>query len=116
MAAVAHDAVALAGQSLRPLGFAGELVEQEGDGRGGGVVTREQQRQHLVADLLVGEPHAVPVLGLDQQAEDVLARVPGPPAAGDLAEDDPVEGAADAAQAGERAARPANTCRKYSRS
>ena len=105
---VADDAVALGRQPLGPLGVARELVEEEGHGRGRGVVAREQQRQHLVADLRVGEARALAVLGLDQEPEDVLAGLAGAPAAGDLAEDDPVEGAAHSAQAGERASRAAD--------
>ena len=105
---VADDAVALGRQALGPLGLAGELVEEECHGRGRGVVAREQQRQHLVANLRVGEAHALAVLGLDQQPEDVLAGLAGAPAAGDLAEDDPVEGAAYAPQPGERASRAAH--------
>ena len=70
-------------------------------------MTGEQERQHLVPHLLVGEGRAVLFRRLDQQAEDVLARLAGPSPAGDLAKDDPVQGAADAAQAGERAPRPA---------
>ncbi len=88
--------------------MAGELVEEEGDGRGGGVVAGEQQRQHLVADLLVGEAHALAVLRLHQQPEDVLACLPGASAAGDLAQDDVVERAPNPAQAGEGASRAAH--------
>ena len=36
-------------------------------------MAREHQRHHLVADLLVAEAVAVLVLGVEQQAEDVLA-------------------------------------------
>ncbi len=66
-------------------------------------MTREQQGQHLVADLRVVEAGAVGVAGLDQQPEHVLAGVGGAAATGDLAEDQPIEGSAHAPQAGERA-------------
>ena len=85
------NSVALVREALAPLRVAGELVEEEGDGRGGRVVAGEQQRQDLVANLLVGEAVALRVLGLDQEPEDVLAGVALAAAAGDLAEDDPVE-------------------------
>ena len=55
----AHS-VALVRQALGPLRVAGELVEEEGDGRGGRVVAGEQQRQDLVANLLVGEARCRP--------------------------------------------------------
>jgi hypothetical protein len=84
-----------------------ELVEEEGDRRGGRVVTREEQREDLVAHLIVGEALALRILRLDQQPEDVLAGIARPPAARDLAEDDAVERLAHPAQPRERAARPA---------
>ena len=51
----------------------------------------EQQRHHLVADLQVGERVAVLVVGVEQQAEDVLPALAGGAAAGDLRVDQRVE-------------------------
>ena len=47
--------VLLGEQARDDVGVAGELVEHEGDGRGGGVVAGEQQGHDLVADLQIGE-------------------------------------------------------------
>ena len=71
-----NDALVFAIGAEQPrddLGVVGELVEHEGDGRGGGVVAGEHQRHHLVADLQVGQRRAVFVVGIEQQREDVLA-------------------------------------------
>ena len=87
--------------------MAGELVEEEGDGRCGRVVAGEEQRQHLVADLLVGEADPLGVGRLEEHAEDVLARAAASPPR-DLVEDDPVQHPPHPAQAGERATRPAD--------
>ena len=62
------------GDDLR---LARELVEHERHGRGGGVVAGEQQRHHLVADLQVAERVAVLVVGVEQQAEDVVPALSG---------------------------------------
>ena len=70
-----------AGDDVR---VAGELVEHEGDGRGGGVVAGEQEGHDLVADLGVGQGGAVFVGGVDEQREDVIAALPGGAPAGDL--------------------------------
>ncbi len=86
--------VLLGEQTGDDVGVAGELVEHEGDGRGGGVVAGEQEGHDLVADLQVGEGgFAVLVGGVDQQREDVLAALAGGAAAGDLGVDQAVEGA-----------------------
>src|SRR4051794_30853821 len=66
------------------LGVAGELVEQEGDRRGGGVVAGEQQRHHVVADVAVAER------GVEQQRQHVLAAAPAPAAPGYLGVDQAV--------------------------
>ena len=76
------NSVALVREALAPFRVAGELVEEEGEGRGGRVVAGEQQRQDLVANLLVGEAVSLRVLGLDQEPEDVLAGVALAAAAG----------------------------------
>ena len=54
----------------------------------------EQQRQQLVADLLVGQPVALLVAGEQQRREDVVAllQLGLGPAAGDLGEEDLVDG------------------------
>ncbi len=86
--------VLLGEQAGDDVGVAGELVEHEGDGRGGGVVAGEEQGHDLVADLQVGERGlAVLVGGVDQQREDVLAALAGGAPAGDLGVDQAVEGA-----------------------
>ncbi len=54
-------------------------------------MAREQQRHHLVAQVLVAEAPAVLVLRVEQQGEEVRAALAGRPPPGDLAEDDLVE-------------------------
>ena len=51
----------------------------------------EQQGDHLVADLLLGQVVAVLVGSVEQQAEDVLAPLARRPAPADLLEQHPVE-------------------------
>jgi hypothetical protein len=72
-------------------GVARELVEEEGDGRGRGVVAGEHQRHDLVADVALGERGALLVGGLQEQAEDVLAAFGARPPAIDLVEDQRVQ-------------------------
>ena len=77
----------LGGQRGGDVGPAGELVEEEGHGRGRRVVAGEEHRHDLVAHVAVAEPAAVLVLGVEQQREQVLAALAGPPAARDLGVD-----------------------------
>ena len=89
----AQHAVLLLLEPGQRAGLAGQLVEQERDGGGRGVVAREQQRHHLVAHLAVGEARSVLVARLHRQREDVLAEVVLLPTAGDLGIDQPIEAA-----------------------
>ena len=68
-----------------------ELVEHERDRRGRGVVTGEEQRHHLVADLAVAERGALLVVSVEQQAEHVHSAFPARPTASDFRVDQPVE-------------------------
>ena len=89
------------------LRVARELVEEEGDGRGRGVVAGEQQRHDLVAHVAVRQRLAGLVARVQEQAEDVLAAGAARPAVGDLAKDQAVEAAAGLPHARPRRARPA---------
>ena len=69
--AASRRAPGRAAAGRRPAGdlrVAGELVEQERDRRGRGVVAGEQQRHHVVADVAVAETRRV-----EQQRQHVLA-------------------------------------------
>ncbi len=78
-------------QAGADLGLERQLVEHERHRRGGGVVAREQERHDLVADLHVAERGAVLVLGVQQQAEDVVAAAAVPSPRGDLPVDHRVQ-------------------------
>ena len=79
------------GLRRRQARVAGQLVEEEGDGRGRRVVAGEHQRHDLVADVALGEPRTVLVGGLEQEGEDVLSALAARAAAIDLGEDQGVE-------------------------
>ena len=67
----------------------------------------EQQRHHLVADLLIAELISFLVTRVDQQAEHVVAPLAGAPPPRDLLEDHGVERPARLLHLRERGARPA---------
>src|SRR5207245_2353828 len=71
--------------------MAGQLVEQERDSRGRRVVAREQESHYLVAHLQIAQRIAVLVVGVEQQAEDVLAALAARAAVRDLRIDELVE-------------------------
>ena len=67
----------------------------------------EQKRHHLVADLQVAEGVAVLVLGVEQQAENVLASLAARAAVGYLGVNELIQLARGRLQARPRRARPA---------
>jgi hypothetical protein len=68
-----------------------EKVERPGERVRRGLVSGEEQRDHLVADLLVAHPLPLLVPGAHEIGEEVGAQLEGLPAVRDHLEDEPVE-------------------------
>ncbi len=108
----AEHALLLLAQRGDNIRLACELVEHERDRRRGRVVAREQERHHLVTDLLVAQLLALFVGRIEQQAEHVVAALAGVPPPGDLVEDHRVERSPGLLHLRERLRGPRITWRK----